>query len=404
MSHLSQAPVGASRTRRGFSLVELLIGLTLFGIVIAAAIGFLVAQSRTFKKLSDRSGEVQNGRFSRDLMRQEIRTAGTNVTDQQPTLVYANDSVFAFNTDLLTANADSVRFTGAVYVDRFATAGQSTAITLDRAQAIRGSVPSFTYPLTSYSQSPFVFINSDAELLQYRFVPDSSTVDPGDYVLYRQVNDGAPEAVSVGLRRSQGKPFFRYWYDPSRFGAANAELDTVPRGWLPLVKNVAQRGIAPDTGTAVTMRIDAVRSVEVVYEATPPKGTAREVLRFMVPMPNVAGARQGRACGRPPLAPTSPTVAWNADSNAVMVSWARAVDDGNGEQDAIRYVLWRQRLPATGFGDPLTTIGVVQGTTTYRYKDGGVEHGNVTYRYALAVQDCTPNVSTQVVSATVVVP
>lgn len=403
MIHTSSTLAGPLRRRRGFSLIELLIGLTLFGIVVAAAIGFLVAQSRTFKKLSDRSGEVQNGRFSRDLLRQEIRTAGTNVTDEQPVLVLANDSVFAFNSDLLTTSADSVRLTGAVYVDPYASSGQSTALTVDRAMTLVGSHPSFSYPLQSYSQSTMVFINSDAELLQYRFVPDSSTTDASDYVLYRQVNDGPPEAVSSGLRRSGGKPFFRYWYDPSRYGAVNPELDTVPRGWLPLTKPVPQRGIMPDTGTAVSMRIDAVRAVEVMYEATPPKGGTREVVRFMVPMPNAAAARQGRACGRPPLAPPSPHVRWESDSNAVMVTWSGAVDDGGGEEDVVRYVLWRSRVPVAGWGEPLTTVGAKDAAAGYSYKDTGMQSGR-TYRYALAVQDCTPNVSSQSTSNAVHVP
>lgn len=91
-----------TRARDGFTLVELMIAMALFSIVLTAAVGFLVAQSKGFRVLANRSAGVQNGRFGRDILRQEIRTAGTNVTEEQPTLVYASSTVFAFNSDLTT--------------------------------------------------------------------------------------------------------------------------------------------------------------------------------------------------------------------------------------------------------------------------------------------------------------
>jgi hypothetical protein len=98
-------------------------------------------------------------------------------------------------------------------------------------------------------------------------------------------------------------------------------------------------------------------------------------------------------------------VAWNADSNAVMLSWGKAVDDGSGETDAVRYVLWRRLAGDPIWGEPLSTVSVVGGTTTYSLKDAGVERGlGRTYEYGIAVQDCTPNLSTLSASATVVVP
>ena len=75
--------------------------------MLTASVGFLVAQSKGFRVLADRSAGVQNGRFGRDILRQEVRTAGTNVTEEQPTIVYAGSDVFAFNSDLTTNRADS---------------------------------------------------------------------------------------------------------------------------------------------------------------------------------------------------------------------------------------------------------------------------------------------------------
>jgi prepilin-type N-terminal cleavage/methylation domain-containing protein len=394
--------VSSARPRRGFTLAELMIAMALFGIVLTSAVGFLVAQSKGFRVLADRSASVQNGRFGRDILRQEIRTAGTNVTEEQPTVVYAADEVFAFNSDLTTNRRDSIRLTGAVYVDPFASDAEVTAITTARAITIPGS--GFGYPLQNYSQSGSMFINSDAELLTYRFAPDTAAGAGGTFVLYRQVNDKAPEVVASGLRRSPNRPFFRYWYDPARFGATNPNIDSVPRNWLPLMKNVAKRGVAPDTGTAVSMRIDALRAVEVTYEATLPRGGTRDVVRYMIPLPNVANARQSRACGRVPLAPQAPSVQWRTDSSAVMLNWTRATDDGAGERDAIRYVLWRRISGAATWGDPIATVGV-DAAGNYAYKDASVQRGvGRRYDYALAVQDCTPNLSALAASAAVTVP
>jgi len=50
-------------------------------------------------------------------------------------------------------------------------------------------------------------------------------------------------------------------------------------------------------------------------------------------------------------------------------------------------------------------VSAVGGTSTYTYKDGGVvTGGNTSYQYGLAVQDCTPNLSTMSTSNTTVVP
>ncbi len=394
-----------SHARPGFTLAELMIAMAVFSVVIASATGFLVAQSKAFRILANKAAAVQNGRFGRDVLRQEIRTAGTNVTEEQPAAVYASDSAFAFNADLTTNRRDSIRYTSAVYVDPYATDAEVTAITTSTPVTVPGSSPAFTYPLANYSQNAQMFINSDAEFVSYRFAKDTTTGAPANtYVLYRQVNSKAPEIVASGISRSQTKPFFRFWYDPSKFGSATPNLDTVPRAWLPLAKTVAKRGVTPDTGIATTTRIDALRAVEVTYEVTPPQGGNRQVVRYMIPMPNLANPRQSRACGRTPVTPQTPTATWNVDSNAVMLTWARATDDGSGEKDAIRYVIWRQLNGAASWGSPISTVGVAA-SGSYAYKDASVVKGASTvYKYAIALQDCTPNLSGIALSSTVTVP
>jgi prepilin-type N-terminal cleavage/methylation domain-containing protein len=380
-----------SRRRRGATLVELLVTMLIFGIVMSSAFAFLLVQTRGYRSIATRTDQVQNARFGHDILRQEVRTAGTNVVDAQPLVVYASDSVFAFNADLLTNLLDSVLFTGAIYVDPYASDDEASALTTDAPIVIPGST--FTYPLADYSSALGTI--GEAETVIFYFTPDTLSEEAGDYALMRQTNGGVPEMVSGGLRQSDGIPFFRYWYDPARYDAAANGLERVPPAWLPLAKTVAIRGAPPDTGASTTTRIDQLRAVEVTYEAAKRSDGDREVIRYMIPMPNVGAERAVRACGRPPLPPSTPNAVWNVDSAAVLLSWPNATDDGAGEDDTLRYVLWRRLLGATTWRAPIATVGAVPGTGTYSYRDGGVEVGaGNTYQYVLAVQDCTPNLST----------
>lgn len=389
------------RARRGVTLAEMLVTLVIFGLVGTSAVGFLLAQTKGYRVTANRSEQIQNGRFGRDLMRQEIRTAGTHTTDYQPVVVYANDSVFAFNSDLLTNRVDSARFTGAIYTDPYASNTDAASFDVGSARVIPGS--SFTYPLANYST--VAGTAGEAETVIFRFVRDTGSTNSADFMLLRSINAGEPEMIASGLRRVGTRPFFRYWYDPTRYSTTLTDLDTVPRDWLPLAKTVALRGFTPDTGTATTTRIDQIRAVEISYEATRPKVGGTEVVTYQVPMPNAAVDRQARACGRTPIAPSSPTAAWNVDSAAVILTWPRASDDGGGESDAVRYVIWRKITGAGTWGSPLATVSVAGASVTYRYKDGGVDTGfGRSYQYALAVQDCTPNLSTVAASGNVVVP
>lgn len=391
----------APRVRRGLTLTELLVTLALFTVVISSAFAFLLSQTRGFRNMSARSDQVQAARFGRDVLRQELRAAGTNVTEDQPMLVYASDSVFAFNADVLTNRLDSAMFTGAIYVDQYATDAEAAAMSMSVARPIPGT--SFNYPLADYTR--VAGTSGDAETVIFRFARDTGTTEANIFMLTRQVNANAAEVVATGLRRTTGKPFFRYWYDPSRYNTALTSLDTVPRAWLPLAKTVALRGVTPDTGTAATTRIDQIRGVEVSYDAARPSRTTGETVSYMVPMPNTVMDRQSRACGRTPIVPGAMGLTWRTDSLAVIVTWPRATDDGAGESDAVRYVLWRRLNAATTWGTPIATVSTEVGTGGYRYKDGGVDRGaGRQYRYALAVQDCTPNLSTLSVSGVITVP
>jgi Tfp pilus assembly protein PilV len=379
-------------TRGGFTAIELLITLVLFTVVVIAALQFFDGQTSRFRSMSEQSSLVQDVRFGRDLLRQELRAAGTNVSEDQPMLVYASASTFAFNADLTTNVEDSVKLTGAVYVDKHAPNAEVSAMLVSSATPIAGSAPSFTYPLANYSRATGTFINSEAETITFWFEPEPGSGDR--YTLHRKVNSAAPEVILRGVIRNGTEPFFRYWYDAAIYGGGGGGLDTVPGAWMPLSKSVASRGIIPDTGTSVSARIDRIRAVEVNYSiASTVGGTPRtRLVKYMVPMPNTAHPPMRRSCGRPPIFGRPVAAAWRTTPApaGIELTWSAAIDQGGGEDDALRYVIWRRVVGTTDLGDPFTTIGV--SGTSYTWRDVSTVSGTA-YEYAVAVQDCTPNVS-----------
>jgi hypothetical protein len=167
---------------------------------------------------------------------------------------------------------------------------------------------------------------------------------------------------------------------------------------------VAVHGSVADTGAAAL--IDSVRGVRVNFTATNGLTGADERLRSiskLIRMPN-AGLKVKRSCGDEPILGTS--VAAVADTvpggfPVVRLTWGQAVDETAGEQDVVRYVIWRRPSTTATWDDPY--LSVPAGDTTYIYQDLNVQSGD-RFFYGLAAQDCTPSLSTMVVSSLVVVP
>ena len=72
--------------RRGFTLAELMVAMAIFGVIMTAAFSFLLAQGKSFRALAMKAAATQNGRFGRDIMRQELRTAGVTARPSSCTL------------------------------------------------------------------------------------------------------------------------------------------------------------------------------------------------------------------------------------------------------------------------------------------------------------------------------
>jgi prepilin-type N-terminal cleavage/methylation domain-containing protein len=387
-SHDTQGIRGA---RAGMTLVELLVALTIFGIVIATSIAFMAQQNTAFQNGVHRLVTLRNLRYAVATMSQDLETLGTNVPNAQPALFYADDDVVAFSSDYAT-NLAGVQF--AVFYDPDAPSGQVSA------PSGGFSIPnsSVSIPDTTYESAPG--IRSPAEVLIFFVVADTGTARTDDFLLMRQVNNNTPEVIARNLLQVGTDPFFTYAY-LSDDGGGNLELVAVPDSLVP-IRHTAPIHLST-ADTAGSARADSVRAIRVRFGAT--NGLTGEEeeqaeLERLIAFPN-AGFGQLVTCGSSPLLGTVllavPGTVPTGEP-AVDLAWSTAVDEGGGEDDVVGYVIWRREAGTSDWGEPYLSIPA--GTAPYTYQDAAVESGT-TYEYALAAQDCTPSLSGIAVSATV---
>jgi type II secretory pathway pseudopilin PulG len=377
-------------TRRpGFTIVELVVALSLFSAVLVTTLGFYRQQGRAFTEGNDRMTVMQNLRYGVSSLEQGLRTAGVGVPTPQPVMVYAGPDVVSFNADY-ASNIPGDVF--AVYHEPRLPDDAATALTPDRALTLPGT--SFTYPTAAYYVGAS---NSPAETITFFFASDSATARTDDFVLYRQVNDLAPEVLARRLLRGAG-PFFTYY----GAGTGSSPIAALPTASLPVRHGAAVHGSPADTGRDAL--VDGIRAVRVAYAATNGLTGAREARREisrMIRLPN-AGLGTHRVCGAPPILGTTLTATGVSETattpGSIRLQWSRALDEVTGELDVIRYVIWRKGSASDPWGDPLASVP--PGSSSYVYVDSDAEPDRQ-YWYAVAAQDCTPQYSAMALSGPV---
>jgi len=379
--------------REGMSLIELVIALTIFGIVITSAVAFAARENAAFQTAVQRISALRNVRYAVTMLVQDLETTGTNVPINQPSLVYGDDDVVVFSADYAT-NVSPDPF--AVFYDPDAPNGQV------QAPAVPFVVPT-TAVTVADSLYSFAGMSSPAEMLVFYFAPDTTTVRDDDHILFRQVNDGAPEPIARNLLRLSGQPFFSYERHVED-GLGATRLEPVPTSALPLWHEEPIHLSPADTG-AVSWP-DSVRAVRLSIGGS--NGLEGDLERRvetsrLIALPN-AGRRAQDTCGSAPLLGSSfEAVATSLASGdpAIELSWDPAVDEAGGEGDVVRYVIWRRLNGSGDWGDPY--LAIPAGAAAYTYVEASVQAGTI-YQFALAAQDCTPSLSTLEASSWVVVP
>lgn len=368
------------------TLPEMMIALAIFTIAMGGALGFVSSQQRAFQRGSDELVATQNLGFGLTTLAQEIRTAGANVPASQPSVVYAGPNSFSFNADL-TTNVANDPF--ATYYDPDAPTGQVTALRLANQITVPGSSPARTWPLQNYLQTDGTA--STAETITFWFELDAETARTDDYRLMRQVNNGTGQLLARNILAPTGTtPFFRYQYlfTPT---TGRKTLQPVPAAWLPV------------SFASVQNRQDSLRAVQISYRVTNGlTGTAQRIqsVSFAVGLPNLGLVRL-QACGDAPAYSGSLSASWDATNDGVALTFPSSVDEASGEKDVIRYVVWRRDPAVLDWGDPYLSIPT--GSGSYSYLDQDVVSG-AHYQYAVAAQDCTPRISSQLNSGAVTVP
>lgn len=372
--------------------MEMLVSMILMMVIVAVAV-------QTFRRSSDllagQAGTLEaqaNARFAVSSIDRDLRVAGSGIAPGQPILVQAAPTAITFNVDLVsTDTSDPI----AVYRDP--SADTTTTSVLRKRNAITLPNSSFTYPDSTYYATGGIL--GGAETISYYLVKDSTTAISTEYILWRRVNNATPHVIARGVQYAAGDTVFQYF----RVTPADT-LAPVPAASLPLYHWAAAHNSPADTGAYAV--IDSIRAVRVTIKAVYHDPKAGDVLRPLTTTVRLLnmGLTPRTSCGQQPgpVTPTYSTSLVGAISPFVRLAWGRSNDDGQGENDVYRYLIYRRADTTTAFGN-LPYASVPAGQSAYSFTDNAVAHGD-RWIYGVAAQDCTPSTSSAGFTGVVIVP
>jgi hypothetical protein len=363
-----QAGVGL----KGITLVELLITLTMSGIVVGSMLSFFVAQTRSSRLAGVRVEAVQRGRFAAGLLRRETSLAGSGIPDAQPLVVYAGPDDFLFSADLASGTPG----------DRVAIYHLPGAPLTETEGADSGSIAlpnGESYPQRWYGPGG---TPGPAETVRFSFVSTGS----GRYALVRAVNSQPGDTLLRELERIAGRDFFSY-------SVIDAEGRLRDLGADPVWHEAAEHQSAADT--AISALADSIKLLEIAFsvsvEGRRPGESVERPFVVGVALKN-AGLIRNAACGDPPQLGVTPTAQLTSDDPpSVTITWSAAVDETAGEMDVSQYTLYR-REAGEPVSRPIASLPPGGAGPGYAYVDSDVESGK-TYVYRLGATDCTPTQS-----------
>jgi hypothetical protein len=374
------------RRRGGFTLVEMLMAMTLTMIIFSAAIPFFRVQVKALGIDAARMEARQAGRFSSDLLDRELHAAGLGLGEQQPAIVAAHARAVTFNADLITVDTGDV---AAAFYDPSVPAGLTTILPLSR--AVRLPLVGVTYPQVTYKAK-----NGNAETISFWAAPDSADPRPNHFVLLRRVNDGPPEVVVRNVILRSGEPLFRYFRNDS-----TGALVELPGSVLPLVHSAPAHGTPADTGRAAL--IDSLRVIKVTLairqSSTDVGADSIQYTSRSTSLGNAIQSGGGGSCGTAP-AMTLLGGAGGPALREVTLTWSPSADENGGERDVERYVVYRRSVGVGGFGSPIASVPA--GVTSYTFVDRNLKSGD-SWIYGLLAQDCA-GANSGLSTVTVIVP
>lgn len=388
--------------RTGFTLAEVLVAGLVLTLVVSMAVAFVNLQAQGLAAATGRLDATQAARFAQTMLDRELRMAGVNTLGQQPAIVAAGPYAVTFNADLVTSDEEDVFATYWV-----PTASPATTRAM-QPPGIRAALTTLVWPTAPMLDASGMA--GRAETISFWARPDSTSTVPDQWVLFRRVNAEAPTVVATGLYLAPGEPLFKYLWIRDSTGV----IDTLPAARQPLLHGVPLHGAAADTGETRRMAapVDRIRAVVVRFagQYRDPHAAGLPVRRAIVSRttlinPGMLG-RVG-SCGQPPDPVTLVGALLNNAGTGlpdhVRLVWTRGTDDGAGERDVERYLVYR-RENGGPWGDPLDEVPTTVGAAGYTWTDYDVKRQSNptnaaatsnTFEYAVVVQDCQPSVSTR---------
>ncbi|MEO7103888.1 MAG: prepilin-type N-terminal cleavage/methylation domain-containing protein [Gemmatimonadaceae bacterium] len=375
--------------RAGFTLLEVMISITILLLVFATAIPLFRTQVRAMGSTAGRSDAQQNVRFAISTIERQLRVAGAGVSDQQPLLIQADPYAITFDADYAARDtaAEGGAF-GAVYYDPDLPIGSTMSMT--PAQQITLPLSTRPWPTTSYYRGGGP--PSAAETISFWVAVDNSPGSNGRYALFRRVNAMPIDTLARGIILDPLKPPFSYQI----LSALNVPTD-VPAASLPAF-HVAVHG-APDD-TAASALTDQIRFVNIHLKGSfverngsSPVQVADASVRLLN-----AGLLNLATCGEAPVFGQSVSAA--VSTGKVVLSWNPASDETGGEKDIEKYVIYRKTVAGV-FADPLAAIPA--GLSSYSFTDTQVLSGEK-WIYGVAAEDCGGQFSTVSQTSQVTVP
>ncbi|MCE9601889.1 MAG: fibronectin type III domain-containing protein [Gemmatimonadetes bacterium] len=366
------------RSAAGFTVVEIIVAMTLTLAVFAITLPFIKAQTRALGVSAGRMDADQLARYAQRAIDVDLRR--TTADAGQPLLVHAGPMSIAFTANLL---ASDTLDPGASEIS----AGAPTTLTESWRLANAAALPltARTFPTQDYLAADGTI--SKNETISYYLTADTVTGRSDIYVLHRQVNARPPVEIVRGLQVPTDSAFFSY-HRPIAGVLTRIAASRLPLYW---------DSVAVDSVRAVGLRVAGYFRDKATGAVT------IRTVQWTTMLSNTA-ARTAGTCGAAPAAPSSPATVKATTSPAklrVRFTWNAATDDGAGAGDVRAYVVEWQKVGDLAW----KTIGSVAATraSTYEWQHH-VPLVSGSYQYAVTAIDCGGTGSTRATATALTLP
>ena len=129
-------PISEKKSKRGFSIIELIIALAITSIALVAIYNLFISQQRSFRIQEEVANMQQNNRVAMENLAQIVKMAGSGVQPPQQKILYCGPFDFVFSGDFNGVNADAMS-TGEIVGQNYYVAPDPTTFTNNNCETYR---------------------------------------------------------------------------------------------------------------------------------------------------------------------------------------------------------------------------------------------------------------------------